>query len=101
MVAPIHAAPARLQSSRKANSASRKANSASRKANSASATHHKGGAGAPGLVTPAESDDARELGSGAGTKGQSKADSSDCARAVVSEATGMPAFTGGGRDWTI
>lgn len=39
------------------------------------------GAKAPGPVTPAESDDARELGSSAGTKGQGQEDSADSAAA--------------------
>ena len=43
-------------------------------------TLHDGGAAAPGPVTP-ESDDARELGSSAGTKGAGTADSADSAQA--------------------
>ncbi len=40
---------------------------------------HQVGAAAPGPVTPAESDDARELGGCAGTKGQGTGISPDCA----------------------
>ena len=39
---------------------------------------YHGGADAPGSVTPATSDDARELDGGAGTKDQGKADTGDC-----------------------
>lgn len=48
--------------------------------------HHNVRADALGPVTPAESDDARELGSGAGTKGQDREDSSDCASKLATRA---------------
>lgn len=49
--------------------------------------HQHVGAAPPGPVTPAERDDAHELGGGAGIEDQGTADSIDCpARAAVAEA---------------